>query len=632
MDYEGCDLDASTYALGTILSLERRYLIPTFQRDYEWTRDGQWILLFEDLTSAADRLLEFQHLISTGFGGSAQEKDLAPHFLGAIVCGNLPFRGGEIAPRSVIDGQQRLTTLQLLARGILDVLSERKAKQAERIRRMLFNPEDSVAQDEEKYKLWPRRRDREVWPVVMGDVVPAGVTSDSHLYLQARQYFAEAAREYISTSGFVDSATDDDRVDAISGALSRLFKIVIIDLDDNDDAQVIFEVLNGRQTPLAAIDLVKNLLFLRGELDNDNVDFLYDKYWAQFDDPWWKETVGRGHATRGRRDVLLSVWLTIATCTEANVGHLYREARAYLNRGSRTEDVLKELDVLAMAYQEIYGTKPVANPVIVQAYKRIRDLDVITAVPLLAWLRTLAVDQLSAADHELAVRAVESWTARRTYTKWQTRGYGQHFARAVRAGKDALENGDWVPGAIIDSLDSGTLRWPSDADVEYAFLQNRFHGSGGHSQPRIRLLLSAIDKRLRDEDRMQPFSTITYSSLEIEHVMPVKWVDNWPYLDNSGSLVSAGDTNWDAVKNERDRVVHRIGNLTLVTGAFNKNVSNSGWATIKAEFAKQRTLLINDDVAQAVQWDEKQIVKRATALAKVASEIWPSKSSLLNSQ
>ena len=55
---------------------------------------------------------------------------------------------------------------------------------------------------------------------------------------------------------------------------------MVIDLDDNDDAQVIFEVLNGRQTPLSAIDLVKNLLFLRGELAEEDVEKLYDAYWA----------------------------------------------------------------------------------------------------------------------------------------------------------------------------------------------------------------------------------------------------------------------------------------------------------------------------------------------------------------
>ena len=50
-------MDAKTYPLQEILKPERRYIIPTFQRDYEWTRDEQWLLLFEDLETIADRLL-----------------------------------------------------------------------------------------------------------------------------------------------------------------------------------------------------------------------------------------------------------------------------------------------------------------------------------------------------------------------------------------------------------------------------------------------------------------------------------------------------------------------------------------------------------------------------------------------
>jgi hypothetical protein len=52
--------------------------------------------------------------------------------------------------------------------------------------------------------------------------------------------------------------------------------------------------------------------------------------------------------------VLLSVWLTAALGEEANVGHLYREARTYLNDGPSTEQALEELNAFAEAYQTIY--------------------------------------------------------------------------------------------------------------------------------------------------------------------------------------------------------------------------------------------------------------------------------------
>lgn len=165
-------MDAKTYPLQEILKPERRYVIPTFQRDYEWTRKGQWELLFDDLATTADRLIDVRTSGEEGSKLKTREQSISPHFLGAIVCASLPFATGGVALRSVIDGQQRLTTIQLLVRGLLDVLNETGSERAKSVRRMLFNPDDVVESPDEIYKLWPRRKDREVWPSAMGDPEP----------------------------------------------------------------------------------------------------------------------------------------------------------------------------------------------------------------------------------------------------------------------------------------------------------------------------------------------------------------------------------------------------------------------------------------------------------------------------
>lgn len=170
----------------------------------------------------------------------------------------------------MIDGQQRLTTVQLLARGLLDVLLEKGSPRPAQIRRLIENPSDVVVDRQDGYKLWPRRKDREIWPLVISDEkTPTG----GHLYLQARHFFADQTRTAVDQN--------PDLLDAIVDAFLGLFKLVVIDLDENDEAQVIFEVLNGRQTPFSASDLVKNLLFLRGDLNGEaELDDLYDKYWS----------------------------------------------------------------------------------------------------------------------------------------------------------------------------------------------------------------------------------------------------------------------------------------------------------------------------------------------------------------
>jgi uncharacterized protein with ParB-like and HNH nuclease domain len=620
-------VEAKTYPLQEILKPERRYIIPTFQRDYEWTLEGQWKLLFEDLEATADRLLDVRGSGDEGSKLKSKEQNISPHFMGAIVCASLPFATGGVALRSVIDGQQRLTTIQLMMRGLLDVLTESSSDRTMSVRRMLFNPDDVLETQEELFKLWPRRKDREVWPVAMGDGVPAYEPTEDHLYLQARKFFSEAARDYVLLE---DGTVDAARLIALADAVSSLFKLVVIDLDDNDDAQVIFEVLNGRQTPLSAIDLVKNLLFLRGELAEEDVEELYDKHWAQFDDDWWKKEVGRGHAQRGRRDVLLSVWLTAATGSEANVGHLYREARTYLDSGPTTEEVLEQLSAFAVAYRGVYEALPVEDERLAVAYRRINALDITTAVPLLTWLRTLDSEELSLEDHVRAVRAVESWALRRTWVGWQTRGYGTHLTRALREAKVAVEKEVDVADAVIAALQDGALAWPTDSDVEDAFLTRQFYG--GPSQFRIRLLFGSIDHQLRSEDPNEPHAVIHYDDLQIEHVMPQSWEAHWHLSDGAGGVVAKdeADPTWLALSAERRRVVDRIGNLTLVTGTFNRDVSNLGWAVKRPELEKQKSLVINYDVAKRDTWDEDAIKARALALAAAANRLWPSPDSLVS--
>ena len=64
-----------------------------------WTREDQWEPLWNDILWLLDGFLE----------GKSRR-----HFLGAIVLQQLPHMPGELPCREIIDGQQRLTTLEIL--------------------------------------------------------------------------------------------------------------------------------------------------------------------------------------------------------------------------------------------------------------------------------------------------------------------------------------------------------------------------------------------------------------------------------------------------------------------------------------------------------------------------------------
>jgi hypothetical protein len=598
-------VDANTYSLKHILTQDRRYVIPTFQRDYEWTKDGQWELLFADLEDTADRLYQArQHADMLGETLAKADKKVSPHFLGAIVCDQLSAPAGGLDLRAVIDGQQRLTTIQLLLRGVLDVLIERDSPRVRQVRRLLQNHPDVVESPEERYKLWPRRRDREVWPLAMDDAPTTG----AHGYLQARRYFVDRARTAVM------GADGSDRTDALVDALLDLFKLVVIDLEENDDAQVIFEVLNGRQTPLSAADLVKNLLFLRGELsDEKELERVYDTYWAPFDADWWKMTVGRGHAQRGRRDVLLSSWLTAVSRTETNVGHLYSEVRGYLDAaGCKTVDVLAELSEFAAAYRVIVGADDAETPSLQQSYQRIDALGVTTALPLLLWLRTLPREVLSLAEHERAVHAVESWLVRRLLVGANTRGYGKVFVDVLKHAAVHATVAEAVIAALKGNADR--LAWPTDDELVTAFTTRKFYGN--LTQERIRLVLGAIDEYLQRTNPMTEPASFHYNQLQIEHIMPQAWREHWP-LD----AVDQAERQLEAQR--RDQAAQQLGNLTLVTSTFNQSVSHSNWTVKRPEFTNQSRLQLNRDVADCPIWSTLEIQRRGERLAQVAAQVWP---------
>src|SRR5947207_9275405 len=81
---------------------ERRYVVPLYQRAYVWNREEQWEPLWEDIERQAEACI-------TAENGVARRS----HFLGAIVLNVAKIVGNSVARSEIIDGQQRLTTLQV---------------------------------------------------------------------------------------------------------------------------------------------------------------------------------------------------------------------------------------------------------------------------------------------------------------------------------------------------------------------------------------------------------------------------------------------------------------------------------------------------------------------------------------
>ena len=141
-----------------IFKKDQQLLVPLFQRPYTWNRKEQWEPLWSDILRVAERILE--------------GKDSGrPHFLGAIVLQQLPNKSGDLELRTVIDGQQRLTTLQILLDSIhAEFLRNQLSVHAAKLQGLIENDEVFWKTKDDQFKLWPTNLDRPAFRALMAEL------------------------------------------------------------------------------------------------------------------------------------------------------------------------------------------------------------------------------------------------------------------------------------------------------------------------------------------------------------------------------------------------------------------------------------------------------------------------------
>src|SRR5262249_31084567 len=155
-------MKADTLTLKALFQKEVRYVIPTFQRPYVWTQEDQWEGLWDDLRNAAEWYME--DLVRADGNNALAEERARKHFMGAVGVQQQPTPTAEIETRTVIDGQQRLTTMQLLVDAAQEVLEERDHSQAARLERLVLN---QFATGDDRFKLWPANLDQAAFRACM---------------------------------------------------------------------------------------------------------------------------------------------------------------------------------------------------------------------------------------------------------------------------------------------------------------------------------------------------------------------------------------------------------------------------------------------------------------------------------
>jgi hypothetical protein len=589
----------------------QRLVVPLFQRPYVWNEENQWEPLWNDVVRVAERVLVQPH------------ERHHPHFLGAVVLQQVQRSTGQMQERTIIDGQQRLTTLQLLLDALhAELVAVKALAPAMRLEPLVRNAEPFCAKPEDRFKVWPTNRDRMCFNAVMGATPP--VDHDATGFRgermnEAHRFFSEQAREWITLEGPDAVAV---RGAAVETVVRDLLQMVVIDLTADENAQEIFETLNARGAQLTAADLIKNFVFQRLIEGGADVEAVYDNKWKEFETGFWETETGVGRLRYPRSSIFLNHWLIARTGEEVVAREVFDRFKRFSDdeAGVPMLRLVEQIDRSSRTYRK-FITESAAytgqiNRVGLFGYRTsVLESEVIK--PFVLCL--LDPEQPPIPDAQLvkALDCVESWMVRRMLVRATTKNYNQVVSELVsllrKVGREKA--GDAAEGYLAGQS-SASRYWPDDAEVSQeleTLLAYRRLGRG-----RLRMVLEAIEDYKRgwqDGKSALGDERVPRGRYAIEHIIPRKWTTHWPVENGSGTDV------------DRDRLIHTLGNLTLLPSKLNSKVSNGPWlgdTGKRAALLAHDVLFLNRDLrATAVGWNDRSVHLRTADLAAIILKIWP---------
>lgn len=627
-------MQADDHAIEEILAEGRRFMVPLYQRKYQW-HDGQLDPFWEDVKAKAIEILEGESKFQ--------------HYMGALILAPV----GEAAqigvtPKvQVVDGQQRLTTFQLFLAAIREVARKHECLDVvEHVGDYLFNKLKSKDTDKlTRFKLTPTPSDQKIFHDIIedeyravrsryakhywGDRVPKNTSFRAlrayEIFYQLIDHFAQFGAAELSDeedeenlSVTISDETDtkeatQQRLEALLTALLNRMKLVVITLGEDDDAQVIFETLNSKGEPLLAMDLVRNNIFHRAERENAEIEELYSELWDPFDHAWWREAAPFARPKRPRIDHFLTHVLAAETGQKISMRELYAEYRAFAapkgkQRFEKVEDELRILGKYAPSYETLEGRLE-DDADLHWLGRKLAAWQVTTAYPVALQVSASDIDD---AEKKTLYRLLYSYIVRRTLSGLTAKNLNRVFQSLSQAFMNDGPSLDTFRAYFAERTGDST-RFPDDREFRQGILSKPAYSLA--PQTRIKDVLWELEEASRTkfaEKNEMPIGLWT------EHVMPQTWTEEWEFSE--GEFVDRWSD--DPRAQERNALVHTLGNLTLITSSLNISSGNKGFLAKREKLEEHTGLFLNKWFLKRESWSEHDIKERGEHLADMAVEIW----------
>jgi hypothetical protein len=489
----------------------------------------------------------------------------------------------------VIDGQQRLTTLSLLTLSVLKVLQDLanagidpddNKRRIEQFRNSYIGYLDPVTLIPRSKLSLNKNNDAyyQDYIVPLQKLPQRGLRASEHLLRRSFEWFYKkvneqygSTRDGVALAKFIDDLAD------------RLF-FTVITVTDELNAFKVFETLNARGVRLSPTDLLKNYLFSvvhRQSSHPNEIETLERR---------WETMVGR-LGGESFPDFLRVHWNSRK--------RFVREADLFKTIRSETEDKAAVFELLRQMEQDIDVYAALPNPEAEiwtsderQYVRELRMFSVRQPWPLLL----AAFRAFQRADFVEVLRACSVVSFRYNVigglaSNEQERVYND-IAQKIAIG--ALPRA----GDVIKALAPVYI---PDNQFRPAFTEKILRTTAARNKQVARYILFKTEKYLTGNDY-----DIDSERYSLEHVLPENPANSWPQFSEE----------------EFEDSVYRLGNMTLLTTAANRELGNAAFAVKKLVYAKSEFQITRNIAIENEDWNAGRISARQGWLANQATAIW----------
>lgn len=554
-------MDIEKGSIYNLLNGQCQYIIPVYQRKYSWLADVHCARLWNDIVK-----MEKGHK--------------KHHFVGSIVSIAEKKALMGVQKQLIIDGQQRMTTLSILMIALRDYLKETMPEEdfEDNITDMVLkNPK---RKGEDAYKMLLTDTDKEVM-IKLVDGMKISETEDSQIYTNYL-YFRQKVSEGVLTP--IQIFESISKLDIVG---------IILDREQGDEPQLIFESLNSTGMDLSKSDLIRNFILMG--LDNDEQIKIYNNYWEPF------EVYFKNPDVPERMDRFFRDYLVMKKGSYVNFAYIYDVFKEYA--GNSEFSTIEELAEDVMTYGDLYTnitsdkkTLPESQKALEPIFEEIRSLRMEVAYPFLIKVYMDYLKGEITLDVFVEIlKLTISYVVRRAICDIPTNSMQKTFATM----KNYIKKDDYLNSikATFYYLDS-YKQFPNDEMFKAALYSRNMYS--------LRISKYVFVK-LENEGNKEP---ISYNGYTIEHILPQN-------KDMREEWKQALGENYAEVQ---AKYIHSLGNLTLTR--YNSEMGDKPFAD-KLEVYKESAMhTLNKFVVQQSTWNEQTILARTEILSNCACAAW----------